>query len=191
MIDLVDWAQAKAESNWRRRGFLAKVFSSQEQQFILDYPDPDARVWTFWSMKESVYKLSLTQNQIRRYAPSALECQIISCHSKGLLGKVISGGKTYLTQSVFTTEYVLTTASLTEAFEKPLLVSFENTSYLCQHQTMDNSIRAHLTQRFRLPEPWIQSKTSAGITSFSSLHKRVLIPSTHHGHFGAFIVLES
>ncbi len=191
MIDLVDWAQAKAESNWRRKGFLLKIFSAQEQQLILQSSDPDRMVWILWSMKESVYKLSLTHNQKRRYAPSTLECQIISSSSETVWGRVTTGEMTYLTQSLITSEYVVTNASVTDEWAKSILVSFENTSYPCQHQTMLQRIQSYLTQHFECTEPWLINKTPQGITSFSSSHQQLLVPCTHHGHFGAFVVVDA
>lgn len=191
MIDLVDWAQAKAESNWRRKGFLGKLFSAPEQQLILQSPDPERLVWTLWSMKESVYKLSLTHNQNRRYAPLSLDCQILSSSSETVCGRVTTNGMTYLTHSSLTSKYVITTASVTGEWVKSVLVSFENTSYSCQHETMLEKIRSYLTQHFECTEPWLRSKTPQGITSFSSAHHQLLVPCTHHGHFGAFIVIPS
>ncbi|MFL1895295.1 4'-phosphopantetheinyl transferase superfamily protein [Aquimarina sp. 2-A2] len=54
--DLVDLAAAKAQSNWKRSGWLNKIFTAQEQDQILQAPAPDRMVWHQWSRKEAAYK---------------------------------------------------------------------------------------------------------------------------------------
>ncbi|MCW2120701.1 4'-phosphopantetheinyl transferase superfamily protein [Flavobacterium sp. 7A] len=54
--DVVDLILAKTESNWKRKGYLDKLFTTLEQNWIHTAPDPDEMVWILWSIKESVYK---------------------------------------------------------------------------------------------------------------------------------------
>ncbi|TYP75249.1 4'-phosphopantetheinyl transferase family protein [Aquimarina intermedia] len=54
--DLVDLVAAKAQSNWKRSGWLSKIFTAQEQDQILQAPSPDRMVWHQWSRKEAAYK---------------------------------------------------------------------------------------------------------------------------------------
>lgn len=54
--DVVDLILAKKESNWKRRGYLDKLFSNIEQDFIKNANDQDEMVWMLWSIKESTYK---------------------------------------------------------------------------------------------------------------------------------------
>ena len=55
--DIVDLKHAALESNWQRKGFLNKVFTSSEKQYIQDAENPFQMVWLIWSMKESAYKI--------------------------------------------------------------------------------------------------------------------------------------
>ncbi|WP_320814783.1 4'-phosphopantetheinyl transferase superfamily protein [Flavobacterium sp.] len=54
--DVVDLVLAKKESNWKRKGFLNKLFTSFEQELIFNATNQDEMVWMLWSIKESVYK---------------------------------------------------------------------------------------------------------------------------------------
>ena len=57
--DIIDIAYTKQTTNWRRRGFLDKVFHPKEQEFIKASDSQFNTVWTLWSMKESAYKVHL------------------------------------------------------------------------------------------------------------------------------------
>lgn len=54
--DVVDLVLAKTESNWKRKGYLDKLYTASEQKWIHTAADPDEMVWLLWSIKESVYK---------------------------------------------------------------------------------------------------------------------------------------
>lgn len=54
--DVVDLILAKKESNWKRKGYLDKLFSNREQDFIKSANNQDEMVWMLWSIKESTYK---------------------------------------------------------------------------------------------------------------------------------------
>lgn len=54
--DVVDLILAKKESNWKRKGYLDKLFSNTDQDFIKNANNQDEMVWMLWSIKESTYK---------------------------------------------------------------------------------------------------------------------------------------
>jgi phosphopantetheinyl transferase (holo-ACP synthase) len=54
--DVVDLVLAKTESNWKRKGYLDKLYTTLEQSLIQNAPNQDKMVWLLWSIKESVYK---------------------------------------------------------------------------------------------------------------------------------------
>lgn len=72
--DIVDLALAKNESNWKRKGFLDKIFSKLEQEFILKSSSPDEMVWILWSRKEAVYKIIIQKGGKRGYYPIKIQC---------------------------------------------------------------------------------------------------------------------
>ena len=100
--DIVDLNLAEKQSNWRRKGFLDKVYSSNEQAIILEASTPDILVWKLWSMKESAYKARLKVHKRIQLNPKAFECQILS-EDKGI---VTCGGKIYRTVSEINDDFI-------------------------------------------------------------------------------------
>jgi phosphopantetheinyl transferase (holo-ACP synthase) len=71
--DVVDLALAKAESNWQRKGYLNKIFTTKEQNLIYSAQNPTVMVWILWSRKEAVYKIIRQQNGSRGFYPLRIE----------------------------------------------------------------------------------------------------------------------
>ena len=96
--DIVDLELAAVQSNWRRPGFLGKVFTAAEVDCILSSEDQDLYVWLLWSMKEAAYKA----HQRRFSLPRHLNWKLQDCSVKKLLnasseGIVSIGKEKYLT----------------------------------------------------------------------------------------------
>ncbi|WP_298396502.1 4'-phosphopantetheinyl transferase superfamily protein [Flavobacterium sp.] len=72
--DVVDLGLASTQSNWKRKGYLSKIFTDLEQEFISKSSNPNEMVWNLWSRKEAVYKIILQQNGKRGYYPKKIEC---------------------------------------------------------------------------------------------------------------------
>ena len=72
--DVVDLALAKAESNWQRKGYLNKVFTTKEQNLIYFAQDPTLMVWILWSRKEAVYKILRQKGESRGFYPLSINC---------------------------------------------------------------------------------------------------------------------
>lgn len=71
--DVVDLKLAATESNWKRTGYLDKIFTVAEQKFIFSAENETEMVWVLWSIKESVYKAFLRINYDRGFYPSKIE----------------------------------------------------------------------------------------------------------------------
>lgn len=108
--DVIDILQSRNESNWRRKGFLQKLFTPSEQLLISETSDPETMVWLLWSMKEAAYKIHNRQTKIREYIPKKLMCTIISKKETWSTGHVICGENVYHTKSVITPEHIHTIA---------------------------------------------------------------------------------
>ena len=76
--DIVDLSIAEKESNWRRKNFLKKLFTDNEQRLIFSSKNPFNLVWRFWSMKEAAYKIYTQINGTRFFAPKKFDCLIFS-----------------------------------------------------------------------------------------------------------------
>lgn len=104
--DLVDLQVAAVESNWRRPGYLSKVFTADEQCLIGSSHQPDQILWTLWSMKEAAYKIHSRNTGKRTFAPTALACSGIHFKSGIATGSVCVDQMVYHTQTEITTEYI-------------------------------------------------------------------------------------
>ncbi len=190
--DIVDLVQAKLESNWRRKGFLDKLFTVHEQQLIHAASNPDQMVWLLWSMKESAYKLSVQSRGLRIFAPKKIACFVNELTETSVEGSVSYNGEYYKTQSIITSQYIASVALASNAIPDyiHLVMPFEDTVY----QTHQRVIRAKIIQQcatlFSIPEQAIYiHKNSAG-TPLLTVNNSLEIPLTisHHGHYGAFAI---
>ena len=117
--DIVDLAVAAQQSNWKRKGYLHKIFSEEEQLLILSTDKPDVMVWLLWSMKESAYKIYSRKKNSRTFAPTQLCCQDINFSTPICTGKVLMEGLIYFTESTINDEMIHTIcASSKEEIEK-------------------------------------------------------------------------
>lgn len=108
--DIVDLALARKESNWKREGFLGKLFTAREQLLIATSSNPERRVWDLWSRKEAAYKIYNRETQIRAFIPKQLECFDIEIKEGILYGRVVCYDTIYYTQTEITSEYIETNA---------------------------------------------------------------------------------
>ncbi|MGY3794683.1 4'-phosphopantetheinyl transferase family protein [Aquimarina sp. 433] len=174
--DIVDLALATTQSNWRRKGWLQKIFTISEQDRIWDALDPDLAVWELWSMKEATYKAY--QRQFLKapiYNPWDFECSETS---------VIVKGMQYKTKTTRTSEYIHSVA-----FIHPKVINakvFTNESLTYKKHLLDyisktkglNSEKITIKKNdFRIPLVYINNLQSDIKVSFSS-----------HGLFSSYAV---
>ena len=104
--DIIDLDLARKESNWRRNGFLDKIFTLQEQVLINNDPNPEQMVWNLWSRKEAAYKIYNRNTKIKGYFPWLLKCHFDNENS----GIVVIDNFIYYTQTQITDAYIYTIA---------------------------------------------------------------------------------
>lgn len=78
--DVIDLELAKKESNWKRKGFLTKLFTSFEQELIAKATNQEEMVWMLWSIKESVYKAYQRINYNEGFYP--IQIKILEINAK-------------------------------------------------------------------------------------------------------------
>ncbi|WP_412466103.1 4'-phosphopantetheinyl transferase superfamily protein [Pedobacter sp. KLB.chiD] len=105
--DIVDLDLAKIQSNWRRKNYLNKIFTDEEQLLITSANHPDEMVWLLWSMKESAYKIHNRETGIRNFAPKSLSCTVYA----DTYGEVNISSYTYFTKSNVQTAFIHTIAT--------------------------------------------------------------------------------
>lgn len=109
--DIVDLRQAMLESNWRRKGYLEKLFATHEQQWIQEAKDQTQMVWLLWTMKEAVYKIHSRRKNWHAFAPLKLVCSTLSEKEELATGIVECENITFFTQSFISAHFIHTIAS--------------------------------------------------------------------------------
>jgi len=161
--DVIDLALAQKESNWKRKGFLDKIFTVQEQLLISNSQNQEQMVWNLWSRKEAAYKIYNRQTQIRAYIPKQLECFDLEEKHGIIYGKVICYGVTYFTKTNISSDCIETIAVLST-------LDFDNIKEL------------------HLEEAVIKIN---GIPSYYDTQNSILKPvsKSHHGRFKKWVTL--
>jgi phosphopantetheinyl transferase (holo-ACP synthase) len=161
--DIVDLALARKESNWKRNGFLDKIFTKKEQMLISNSENPEVMVWNLWSRKEAAYKVYNRKTQIRGYFPLQLECFELGIIDGISFGKVVIKDLIYFTKTVITTQFVHT-------------IALENVQDFVTIKTLEN--RKNIQK-------------NNGIPSYFEKDNSVIIPISisHHGRFEQIVSL--
>lgn len=185
--DIVDLSLAKKQSNWRRKGFLEKVYSSNEQAMILKSSAPDILVWKLWSMKESAYKARLRVHKHIQLNPKAFECQFLA-EDKGI---VMCGGKMYHTVSQVNDNFVHTQA-YAEQFDTTLFskVIRVNQSRLHSKQ-LYNAMISSVAISMNCDESGVViEKNSLGVPELYRMGQKIpqLCSLSHHGRYGSYVI---
>jgi phosphopantetheinyl transferase (holo-ACP synthase) len=185
--DIIDISQTRLSTNWRRKGFLQKVFRLKEQELVKRSADPFITVWRMWSMKESAYKLYLQQGHERFFNPSLIHCKFLS----ESLGEVHIRGMKMKTYTEMSSEFIFTTASFEqeEGVESSI---FSLTDDEAQSETTHQKSLQFIAVKHRLSLEHLQlKKTSQNIPQIFYLEQKlpIAVSLTHHGNYGACSIL--
>ena len=110
--DVVDLVLAQKESNWKRKGFLNKLFTSFEQELIQQASNQDEMVWILWSIKESVYKAYQRINYNEGFYPVKIKIIELNTQNESItqLFETIFYGKTIIENDFIKTVVVINPA---------------------------------------------------------------------------------
>lgn len=110
--DVVDLTAAVGESDWRRKGFLKKVFTHRERQEIFQAEDQHQMVWLLWSMKEAAYKARQRTFSLPRLLDwQSLECSVSNLSAKKAAGSVKTSHSHFFTTTDLFRNVIHTTAA--------------------------------------------------------------------------------
>lgn len=186
--DIVDLKVAATESNWQRKGFLNKIFTARETEYIQNSYNKSNTVWRLWSMKESAYKLYIQQNGKRFFNPKKLECTIFSKNE----GQVIIGESSYSTSTKSNGNFIFSTA-LIDKSTTAISCDFKINSCTQSEQTHSAILHyiAFLT-KFKLSKLTIKKSTN-NVPSLYFENEQLpwSISLSHHGTFGAFSLIKN
>lgn len=182
--DIVDLYVAAKESNWRRKGFLEKVFSKEEQVIIAKAPCKHQMVWLLWSFKEAAYK---AHQRNFGHVP-VLNWHRQKCHLKTLSENTASGrveieGSDYKISSDITPEYIHTIATSAESFIFKSVVS-EGSGDTAKKRLLEKVSQGYAVS----PEKLTVKKTSLGIPYIQYGNQTLCteFSLSDHGRYSAF-----
>ncbi|WP_025663930.1 4'-phosphopantetheinyl transferase family protein [Aquimarina megaterium] len=174
--DIVDLQLAKTQSNWQRKGWLQKICTIQEQQYIFTSEKAEIQLWQFWSMKEAAYKAHQRRfNLSRRYNPLNFECTP--------KGEVYVGNYRYKIITETQNEYVYSIA----------MVSDEeyHSSVYGKKTNARSKLKEIISEKLNIDSSLIYfTKNSKGIPLVHIDQKAIQLPLsfTYHGKYSAFVV---
>ncbi len=187
--DIVDLNLAGIQSNWKRKGFLDKVFTKYEQELISSSEIPFTMVWILWSMKESAYKIYVQQTSKHFFNPKKLQCKLIS-ETEGI---VEVNRKEYITKSQINDDFIYTIACLKNG--KNILSTvfkLDDTSYTTQHKESYKKLIGIVSKKWKLPVKDIHiKKNEMGVPKLFLNNKKLStsFSISHHGYYGAYAIL--
>jgi len=186
--DSVDLKAAAAESNWKRKGFVDKIFSLQEQQYINESKEQDTTVWRLWTMKESAYKIYTRQYGGRFFAPQKLNCTICS----ETAGNVTINNIAYQTNTSTTKDFIYSIA-FPEAYS-----GFYSNCFVIPVQHRNNlqefiyeKMIAHYARMRRADKHMFVVLKETNNIPFLYCKKeknKIAVSITHHGRYAAFTI---
>ena len=184
--DIIDIKEARRTSNWQRKGFLDKVFSSNEQKVIKESLNPFYLVWRFWSMKESAYKVSIQFGLGRSFNPSSIQCTIISSE----VGLISIGDLSLYSQTKVSKDFILSLVSsiythkiTTKVLKIPAL------NLHMQKEVLHQQILAQVSSEYNYDKNYLRiQKTNLNVPYVSHKNKKIAshISISHHGKYGVF-----
>ncbi|HMU11349.1 MAG TPA: 4'-phosphopantetheinyl transferase superfamily protein [Ferruginibacter sp.] len=188
--DIVDMAAAAAESKWRRKGFLEKIFTLPEQQYIREASSPEEMVWRLWSMKESAYKIYTRQHGGRFFAPLKIHCTVIS----GTTGRVKINHTTYYTTTCTGKKYIYSIAKQ----HKPGEAGFVNDCFRIAGTNLGKqqqfiykrmiSVYSLFFGKEKEQITIIKDQNGIPFLYCSQNQQRIPVSITHHGNYAAFTI---
>lgn len=190
--DVIDLTLAGKESDWKRKGFLQKVFTADEQNLIPAFFNPDLMVWLLWSMKESVYKIYVQEYSERMLAPLKFKCRLTRLTDPDVSGEVLFAGKVYKTFSAFSAQRISTTAFSDCGIPQNMIAGdfeFASVDYCSRKKEMINHFILSLSEQINKPfEEFSIIKDVFNVPCL--LFKERLLPASisfsHHGRYGGY-----
>ncbi|TAF72063.1 MAG: 4-phosphopantetheinyl transferase family protein [Flavobacterium sp.] len=158
--DIVDLVQARFQSNWKRKGFVQKIFTQKEQELIFSSKNPENMVWNLWTRKEAAYKIFNRNTQIRAFIPHLIECNLGSEE----FDTVTIDSQIYYTQTVINEESIYT-------------IAVGNKKYFSEIVPLSNNIR-------------FERENGIPFLTDSVTNKKNPISITHHGRYWKGIILK-
>lgn len=179
--DIIDLKKAALDSNWKRKGYLSKLFTIKEQSLISNEKVSFNMVWRLWSMKESVYKVYIQKGGERAFIPSKIECFITSQTE----GYALLNNEKYNLSTVIEKEYIYTFTNSNMEVK-----AFHS---ICNLQSdIKNEVLKKLSENYKIKKNQFSIvKDDKNIPKIMLKDEFLDIPIsiTHHGEYQAFSII--
>ena len=188
--DIVDLAQAAQDSNWQRRGFLAKLFTNSEQTLIHAAAQPSQLVWLLWSLKESAYKARFRETHQRTFAPKRISCHLDNL-TETAAQATVTHERVYRATALINPQYIASVAWLPATTQHPAHKSFmlPGVRYEQQHQAVRQELINHIASKLGMvPDSVRVCKNSFGIPFLPTGSQQIPLSLSHHGQYGSFAI---
>ena len=176
--DIVDLNLARLQSNWERQGYLQKLFTEDEQKFIVNSNNQELNVWLFWSMKEAVYKAVQRKYKLERfYNPKQFVCSQVQLTPEKARGEVSYQDEIFKTTSELFPDKILSYTANSEF------------SHFSEEKNARFLLLQKVSERFLIPLDSLNiTKTGQGIPLITYHGDNLQIPFSlsHHGNYSAY-----
>lgn len=191
--DVIDIRTTRQESNWKRKGFLQKLFTEKECQFILEGDDPEFLFWLIWSAKESAYKIIHRNHQKMFFSPKQFEfLEDHFSNENGITGRIKFEESFFDFKSEFDGNCIHTTA-----IQSGHLINYISeifpivpTNYQTQRAGVRTSLINWFSENMDSTQPIEVRKDELGIPNVyeSGVKSACFLSLAHHGGYGGFAI---
>jgi phosphopantetheinyl transferase (holo-ACP synthase) len=188
--DIIDIKETKRSTNWKRRGFIQKIFSIKEQNLIRASADPFTTVWRLWSMKESAYKVYIQAGGERFFGPTRIECSFNSSEN----GRVKIDSISLETKTTINSNYIFSSAARGTLEIDTCILQLSGGNSKEQSDFMQQQVLNDFAKNNSMPlADLLLQKTKAGVPLIFYKDKALSISLsiTHHGEYGAYSMVKN
>jgi phosphopantetheinyl transferase (holo-ACP synthase) len=191
--DIIDIAKTQRTTNWERPGFLNKIFTAEEQAYIMKSENSFITVWRLWSMKESAYKVYVQAGSERFFKPTALECKLDNSTSTSDFkeGTVKMGKMELKTVSSLNQNYIFTSASSSNSKIATAILALERATVKEQSNFIHQQLLDVMAKENNLNRKALcltKNKNGVPTLLYRNESLKHSISITHHGLYGAYSI---
>ncbi|OBX24408.1 MULTISPECIES: 4'-phosphopantetheinyl transferase family protein [Bizionia] len=185
--DIIDLQETMRTTNWKRSGFLKKIFTEKEQHIIAVSDNSFLIVWQLWSMKESAYKVFIQAGGKPFYNPRRLECSLKSGYGEVSIESII-----LKTETISNTDYIFSVAKKQDdevkngVFNLAGMTTEKQSALLKQEFIKDFSVENGLNV-----EVLSIRKSGAGVPRLfdKDIDLDISFSLSHHGKYASYSIL--
>jgi phosphopantetheinyl transferase (holo-ACP synthase) len=185
--DIIDLNVAGKNSRWQEQRFLDKLFTQQEQEFILNDDLIYQNIWFLWSMKESAYKIHTRNLKSSNFNPKSYNCAITS----KTIGTVSFDNHTVNTTTKYNSDIIYTTAHFKDTYCITKYLSLEGPSPVDKSQQLRKKAIQTFADMKSISEVMISiEKDKFGVPQLLINNKAqdISLSLTHHGNYGGVAI---